>query len=324
MEPWAEPRLDVVRLYPAEPFPDLVRVRMPPRRLDRLKERAFVLVQASTGRSPAEQGVLVEVLGAVVADRHDHFDLDAVDAQRLPEEQVIGSPVVERPAGSVARVGEDETHAAPVDRDGVEGDLVQGAVPEAALRQVLLVVSAFEEVQELLLTGSEPVRVGMGEQAVEGEQAAPEEGRRSETALVGVLDAEGAVEASPVDMSEALRGAPLRERMFPGDAGPGEALHEASRGVLVPVMPAPVLEAGEDAGVEADQGEPVGVVRRPSEGLHRGRPVFEVGHGPRAGYSWLEWLCHGPASARGTRAAFTTVSGSASCRESSGVPARHR
>ena len=58
-----------------------------------------------------------------------------------------------------------------------------------------------------------------------------------------------------------LRRAPFREWVFPGDAGRGEALHEASRGVLVPVMPVPVLEAREDTGVEADQGEPVGVGR---------------------------------------------------------------
>ncbi len=41
MESWAEPRLDPVRLLPAEPFRDLVQIRMPPRRLDRLQEREF-------------------------------------------------------------------------------------------------------------------------------------------------------------------------------------------------------------------------------------------------------------------------------------------
>ena len=271
---------------------------MAPRRLDRLQERAFVLVQAGAGRRPARQGQPVEVLGVVVADRHDDFDRDAVEAQRLPEEPVAGGPVVERPGGSVARVGEDEAHPALVDRDGAEGDVIQGAVPEAALRQILVVVSAFEEEQQLLLTGGEPVRVGMGEQAVQGEQAAPKEGRRSEAALMGVLDAESVVEGSPEDVAEPLRGTPLGEGVFAGDAGGGEALHEASGGVLVPVTPVLVLAAGEDPGMEADEGESVGVVRRPSEGLHGGRPMFEVGHGPRAGYPWLERPRPGPACQR--------------------------
>ena len=108
-------------------------------------------------------------------------------------------------------------------RDGVEGDVAKGMVPEEALRQLLVVVSAVEEVLQLLRTGSEPVRVGIGEQAVQGEQAPPEQGRRSEAALVRVLDAEGAVEASPEDMAEPLRGAPLRE-------GCSRAMPAAARG----------------------------------------------------------------------------------------------
>ena len=133
--------------------------------------------------------------------------------------------------------------------------------PRRTLRQLLLVVSALEEVLQLLSTGGEPVRVRIGEQAVEGEQAPPEQNCRSKAALVGVLDAEGAVEVSPKGMAEPLRGAPLREGVIPGDAGSREALHEAARGVFVPVMPVSVLEAREDAGVEADQGKPVGVSR---------------------------------------------------------------
>ena len=78
---------------------------------------------------------------------------------------------------------------------------------------------------------------------------------------MGVLDAEDAVEGSPGDMAEALRGAPLREWVIAGEAGSGEALHEAARGAFVAVMPVPVLEAGEHPGVEADQGKPVGVAR---------------------------------------------------------------
>ena len=69
---------------------------------------------------------------------------------------------------------------------------------------------------------------------------------------MGVLDADGAVEASPRDVAEPVRGAPLREGVFPRDPGSGEALHEAARGVCVTVMPVPVLVAGEDPGVEAD------------------------------------------------------------------------
>ena len=85
---------------------------------------------------------------------------------------------------------------------------MKGTVPEEALRQLLFVVSAVEEVLQHLRTGGESVRVGIVEQAVRGEQAPPEQGRRSETALVGVLDAAGAVEASPEDMAEPLRGTP--------------------------------------------------------------------------------------------------------------------
>ena len=172
---------------------------------------------------------------------------------------MVGGPVAERSVGPAAGIGEDETHPFFPARDGVEGGVVKGAVPEGAVRQLLFVVSAVAEVLQFLRTGGEPVRVGVGEQAVDGEQAPPEQGRRTETALVGMLDAEGAVKASPEDMAEALWGAPLREGVFPGDAGSGEALHEAARGVLVPVMPVSVLAAGELPGVEADQGEPMGV-----------------------------------------------------------------
>ncbi len=168
MEPGTEPRRDRVRLLPAEPLPDLVRVRMPPRRSDRLQERAFVLVQAGAVRRPAEQGLLVESPRGVVADRRDDLDLEAVEAQRLPEEQVVGGPVAERPVGPPAGIGEDETDPVFPARDGAEGDVVEGALPEKALRQLLLVVSAFKEVPELLRPGGEPVRVGMGEEGVEG------------------------------------------------------------------------------------------------------------------------------------------------------------
>ena len=77
---------------------------MPPRRLDRLQEREFVLVQRSAGWGPAEQGLLVEILCGVVADRHDDFDLDAFTAQCLPEQQVVGGPVVERPVGPMSLI----------------------------------------------------------------------------------------------------------------------------------------------------------------------------------------------------------------------------
>lgn len=90
----------------------------------------------------------------------------------------------------------------------------------------------------------------------------------SETALAGVLYAEGVVEAPPQDVEEVLRRAPLREGVIQRDAGSGEALEEATRGVLLPLLAVSVLAAREGSRVEADQGEPAGVSRRPSERAH--------------------------------------------------------
>ena len=70
--------------------------------------------------------------------------------------------------------------------------------------------------------------------------------------VVDCSNAEGAAEGSPEDVAEPLRGAPLREGVFPDDAGRCEALHEAAGGVFVPLMPVPIMNAGEHSGVEAD------------------------------------------------------------------------
>ena len=68
----------------------------------------------------------------------------------------------------------------------------------------------------------------MIEQVVERQPPPPEQGCRSEAALVRVLDAEGAVEGSPEDVTEPLGRAPLRDGMFPRDGGviPELAGHE--------------------------------------------------------------------------------------------------
>ena len=81
--------------------------------------------------------------------------------------------------------------------------------------------------------------------------------------------------------------------MFPRDPGRSEPLHEATRGVFAPVIPPSVLVAGEDPGVKAHQGKPLGASRRPSKGLHGGRPVFQVRHRRRGRDSWLERLRDG-------------------------------
>ena len=203
--PREEPPLDPVRLVPAEPFLEFVGIRTPAHLLDRVQKRAFVLVQGKGSGGLAIQCFLVEILRGFVADRHDDLDFDAVGAQFLPEEFVVGGPVAERPVGPMAWIREDETHAVVRAHDGVESDVVKGAASEEPPRQLVFVESAIEEVLQLLRTGNEPVPVGIREQTVQREQAPPEQGWRSQAALVRVLHAEGAVEASPEDMAKPLR-----------------------------------------------------------------------------------------------------------------------
>ena len=116
----------------------------------------------------------------------------------------------------------------------------------------------------------------MIEQVVERQQPPPEQGRRSEAALVRVLYAEGAVEGSPEDVTEPLGSASLREGMFPRDPRRRQALNEAARGVLVTDVSGSVLVSGEHPGVKAHQGKPFGVALRPSQGLHRSRALHQV------------------------------------------------
>ena len=119
---------------------------------------------------------------------------------------------------------------------------------------------------------------------VQGEKAAEEEvvllWRLRFLAMADVLDvvAQGAVEAAGEDVGIAQPGVVVRERMLPCDAGVDEAAEKEPRILSRGRHVVDELGPGEDAGVEADEGEPGGLVGTEAEFPERGVASVQVGH----------------------------------------------
>ena len=86
---------------------------------------------------------------------------------------------------------------------------------------------------------------------------------------------EGAVERAGADMANAGRpvAASVREPGFAGDPGLKKCPGESARGLFAEAVASLVLAPREDAGVEADEDEPIGFPLRPAEAA-KGRGAF--------------------------------------------------
>ena len=118
----------------------------------------------------------------------------------------------------------------------------------------------------------------MLEDVVEGEQPAHGEFRGCAPAMAVVLDPEGAVERAGAGVANAGGpvAAPVRKPGFAGDAGLKKRPGESARGLFAEAVASLVLTPGEDPGVEADEGEPVGFALRPAEAA-KSRGAFPEG-----------------------------------------------
>jgi len=94
-----------------------------------------------------------------------------------------------------------------------------------------------------------------------------------------VLDPEGAVERSAMDVADAGGpvAAPVEAPGFMQNTGTGEGADETGRWPIGDVVAGLVLGTDEDAGVEADEGEPVCLAVGPAEGAQGGGTLSERG-----------------------------------------------
>ena len=124
------------------------------------------------------------------------------------------------------------------------------------------------EVGQFFGLGGEPAALGVFEDVVEGEQPAHDKFRGCVPAMAVVLDPEGAVERSATDVADA--GGPVAALVeaagFADDARADEKADEACGRPVGHVVAGLVLGPDEDAGVEADEGEPVCLAVGPAEG----------------------------------------------------------
>ena len=98
-----------------------------------------------------------------------------------------------------------------------------------------------------------------------------------------VFDAEGAVEPAAVDVGVAETGPASRKGMLASEAGLDQAVDEGVGGPGGAAVVFGELSPDEDAGMEADEGEPGGLVGRKAEGAERGVSTAQVGNVGRRG-----------------------------------------
>ena len=240
------------------------------------------------------------VRGGRVLRAGDGDDVNGAAAvtEGFPEGGVGGHPGAD-PVGletaPTARIGIDEGGRSSAAGDGeIEGEVkagrpvCEGTAMEAVGKDGEGGAEALEVGQLLRLRG-EPVQLRVLEDVVEGEQPAHGEFRGCAPAMAVVLDPEGAVEPAGADMANAGGpvAAPVREPGFAGDPGFKKCPDESARGLFAEAVASLVLTPGEDPGVEADEGEPIGFALRPAEAA-KGLGVFpeskRYGGGGRDGH----------------------------------------
>ena len=229
------------------------------------------------------------VRGGRVLRAGDGDDVNGVAAvtEGFPEGGVGGHPGAD-PVGletePTTRIGIDECGRGSATGDGeVEGEVAarqpvgEGTAIDAVGKDGEGDSEALEVGQLLGLRG-EPVEVRVLEDVVEGEQPPYGDFRGRAPAMAVVLDPEGAVERTGANVANA--GGPVaasvREPGFAGDPGLKKCPDESARGLFAEAVASLVLTPGEDAGVEADEGEPIGFALRPAEAA-KGRGAFPEG-----------------------------------------------
>ena len=103
-------------------------------------------------------------------------------------------------------------------------------------------------------------------------------------AMTVVLDSEDAIEGAVVDVADGLRAPAIRHGFFARDPGFEDRGDESTRDRLADAVPRLVLAASENAGVEADEGEPFRLARSPAAAAKDRGPLREsAGRGGRRG-----------------------------------------
>ena len=229
------------------------------------------------------------VRGAASFRASDGDDVNgaAAVAESVPEGGVGGHPgadAVGLETAPATRIGIDEGGRGAATRDGeLEGEVAAGrpvcertameAVGKDGQRD-----SEALEVGQLFGFVGEPAELRTFEDVVEGEQPAHGEFRGCAPAMAVVLDPEGAVERSAMDLANA--GGPVAASVeaprLAGDASVHEGTHETGGRPGGHVVARLVLAPREDAGVKADEREPVCLAVGPAEAA-KGRGAFPEG-----------------------------------------------
>lgn len=210
-----------------------------------------------------------------------HVHGDAAVAQVGPESVVLVDPAAQFAVGVPAGVDVDEAGGRIVGGDGeFEGEVAPGAPVPGAVEPVWeqpAAEAATREVADLLHFGGEPREGGLSKHVLEGEKTTEQDDVPRRPAIPDVFDAEGAVEAPAVDAGVPETGRVSRKGILTSEAGLDEAVDEGVGGPRGAAVMSGELPPDEDAGMEADEGEPGGRVGRKAEGAERGVSTAQVG-----------------------------------------------
>lgn len=216
---------------------------------------------------PGLEGAAVVVLSLDGAGDDGHVDAGSGVAEAGPEAAVAVGLAAKFRVGVAAGVGVEEGGRVVVGGDGelvveVPAGVVEGA-GVGALWEVGGREAAAEEVLELVDFGGKPRQGEVFGDVIEAEKATEKDEGARGAAVSDVRDVEGAKEGASVDVSDLEGGA--GNEAFAGESGVDQATDQAVSGHPVTLVKVGVLPAGEDAGMEADEGEPGGVSRRETE-----------------------------------------------------------
>lgn len=189
-------------------------------------------------------------------------------------------PTAEFRVRVAAGVGVEEGGGVVVGGDGelvveVAAGVVEGAAV-GALWEVEGREATVEEVLELVAFRGKPRQGEVFGDVIEAEKATEQDEWQRGAVVSDVWDLESAIEGAPVDVGDLDGG--IGNAALAGEPGVDEAPDQAVRCHPVTLMKLCVLPAGEDAGVEADEGEPGGVGRREAEFEERLLAAGEMGN----------------------------------------------
>ena len=154
---------------------------------------------------------------------------------------------------------------------------VPGCSPIDSLGQQSTFDAERLERPNLFRLGRQPRQVGMLEHVIEREEAPHEHFRRGDPAAADVFGAESPVDVAPVDPTHAADAGDAAHVLFGGHALCDEGMDGAPHLLGVTTQEPRPLRPGEDATVEAGQGDPFGPASCPAETLKRVLASPEMG-----------------------------------------------